>query len=88
MVEVQFSEYFLHFIEEFNDYEKNMFLEHARNFMQFLVPADNHSLIRKTKGLKFAPFKNYEVLTGKKPYKCDANIKPNVLKDMFDPLIL
>ena len=89
MAEVQFSEYFLHFVEEFNDYEKNMLLEYARhtvrNFILFLVTAEDHSLIGKNHmDQSLHPFKNYEVLARKKPYECYGNIKHNVLKDMFD----
>ena len=48
LLEVQFSDYFMKFIHNFSDYEKNTLLDNARNFLLDLVPKNLMTLANKT----------------------------------------
>ena len=48
LLEVQFSDYFMKFIHNFSDYEKNALLDNARNFLLDLVPTNLMTLANKT----------------------------------------
>ena len=77
-------------MNHFNEYEKFEILDNARNFLLNVVPADSNILFSKDMNKpEVHPFKNYEMMKGKKLYECmildneKLEFSPSHLKEML-----